>query len=71
MAVAPAGDPSAEATFGQDFLKRHHHGKKRVGRPRLNWVDVTQVQFWNRLIKPGLRPENQVDLNLNVPAHVQ
>ena len=46
LVSAPAGDPVAAVTFNQDTLRRHNYGKKRVGRPRMNWLEETQSRFW-------------------------
>ena len=69
LVAAPEGDPVAAVTFDRGTLKKHDHGKKRVGRPRLNWVEETQEIFWNRVCRPYLPLAQQAVLNLNRPAH--
>ena len=39
-------EPSAEITFNIDTLTPHDYGKKRVGRPRLNWLECTLTDAW-------------------------
>ena len=70
LVQAPPGDPSAAATFDRHTLRKHDHGKKRVGRPRLNWVEVTQEQFWDLLVKPSLPPGDRRGLNLDIQLHI-
>ena len=71
LAVAPQEDPAAAATFDRETLTKHRHGKRRVGRPRLNWVDVTQTEFWDRMVKPTLPPAERIGLNLDIQEHVE
>eukprot|EP00969_Alexandrium_andersonii_P019649 857513-Alexandrium_andersonii.AAC.1 len=70
LVAAPEGDPSAAATFDRETLGKHQHGKRRVGRPRLNWVEVTQKQFWNRMVLPYIPLDERVPLDLGIQAHV-
>ena len=38
-------EPSAVVTFTHS-LQQHEYGKRRVGRPRLNWLQVTREDLW-------------------------
>ena len=40
-------DPSASATFNVLNFEPHDYGKKRVGRPRLNWLKCTLEIAWS------------------------
>ena len=42
-----------------------------MGRPRLNWADVTQNEFWNRMVQPTRPPAERIGLNLEIQAHVE
>ena len=70
LVTAAADDPAAAAAFDRETLKRHGHGKKRVGHPRLNWVETTQTQFWELMIRPMLPEGEDVGLDLEIQQHV-
>ena len=38
LVLAPETDPRRKVIFADTSLRPHDHWKKRVGRPRLNWV---------------------------------
>jgi len=46
LVVCGENDPSATATFNTNNFKPHDYGKKRVGRPRLNWLRSTLEDAW-------------------------
>ena len=48
--TAQGGDPLSTVTFLRG-LEPHAYGKKRVGRPRLNWITETTKLFWEKEIK--------------------
>ena len=68
LVCAQEGSPAAGAAFDAQTLKKHDHGKKRVGRPRLNWVDTSTELFWDKVVSPSLNGEH-AHLNLENPAH--
>ena len=39
-------EPGASVTFDPLTLQEVQHGKKRVGRPKLNWYQVTVQELW-------------------------
>ena len=46
-------DPRAEVASAPHTIHRpHDHGKKRIGRPRLNWIVETSNTFWNLWVRP-------------------
>ena len=42
-------EPSARVTLQDDIIAPHDYGKKRVGRPRVNWVQQTTTDFWDEV----------------------
>ena len=50
LILAPSNDPKATVTF-EAGLVPHNYGKKRIGRPRLNWVKETTALFWDKVVK--------------------
>ena len=44
-------DPRAAITFSSNNLMPHNYGKKRLRRPRLNWIQETTELFWKQCIK--------------------
>ena len=44
-------EPGAAVTFNTITLAELPHGKKRIGRPRLNWYQVTIQDLWNEARK--------------------
>ena len=52
LLVLGQDEPSATITFNTDTLEPHNYGKKRVGRPRLNWLSCTLADAW-REANPG------------------
>ena len=52
-------EPGTAVTFNPRTLEPIDHGKKRVGRPKLNWYQITIQDFWlkanNKLQKPNMR----------------
>lgn len=46
MITADPGDPRRGITFEGQNLKTHEYGKKRVGQPRIDWVNTTIEQFY-------------------------
>ena len=69
--VAGPTDPLFEVTFAHVDLKQHDHGKKRVGRPRLNWVKETLVLLRNQEVKKKYRELNLGELRVDRPEHVR
>ena len=66
--ITQAGEePGARATLQDEILAPHDYGKRRVGRPRTNWVKQTLADFWHeaRRLDPetselaDFEPENQ------------
>ena len=47
----PLDDPRRATTFDGNTLAPHDHGKKRVGKPRHNWVEHTTQEFWDKYVK--------------------
>ena len=62
------GDPKENVTFAED-LRPHNYGKKRVGRPRLNWINETTRLFWNTIVKPRNRELWLGDYNPQSDVH--
>ena len=58
-------DPAARASFDPETLRPHDYGKKRVGRPRLNWVNCTLQDFWREVkaVMPHASYEGELDLS--------
>ena len=44
-------DPRMVVTFEPGTLHQHDHGKRRVGRPKQNWVISTTQEFWQKVVK--------------------
>ena len=69
-----AGDtePGTSVTLDPDTLEEIDHGVKRVGRPRLNWYQVTLQDLWKELTQD--HPNNSIrfasNLDTSKPAHV-
>ena len=50
ITLAQSGnDPIARATLQDNLIAPHDYGKKRVGRPRLNWVKKTIMDFLDEI----------------------
>ena len=62
-------DPAAKASFDPETLQPYHYGKKRVGRPRLNWVECTMEDFWAEAKTLIPQASGQGVLNLNFDLH--
>jgi len=58
-------DPSARVAFDPDTLRPHGYGTRRVGHPRLNWVQCTLKDFWEaaKTEFPDHRWAGELDLN--------
>ena len=53
--VTGPSDPLFD-TLANEQLRRHDHGKKQVGRPRLNWItEKTMDLLWTREVKRNYR----------------
>ena len=39
-------EPASEVTMTQLNLEQHQYGKRRVGRPRLHWLNETLRDMW-------------------------
>ena len=62
-------DPSARVALEVETLMPHDYGKKRVGRPRLNWVKCTMADFWEEAKKEYNEINTAGVLNLQDPRH--
>ena len=51
LVLADEKEPGKAVAFATKSLRSHDHGKKRVGRPRLNWVIETRKLFWNKAVR--------------------
>ena len=66
----PSDDPQVNITFQSNTLLPIDIGKRRVGRPRLKWIDTTLEQAWKRITRtqaPQFRYEKFDPQN---PQHV-
>jgi hypothetical protein len=61
-------EPSARATLQDNLIAPHDYGKKRVGRPRLNWVTTTISDFWDEVKQHFHEARN---LGIFVPEDMQ
>ena len=50
LVSAPEDDPIQIVTFDKTTLRPHDYGKKRVGKPKLNWVRETTKLFWDKAV---------------------
>ena len=66
-----AGDtePGAAVTFDTTTLMQLDHGKKRVGKPRLNWYQVTMKDLWEETKKHIDTVKFASELNLKNATH--
>ena len=66
-------EPGTSVTLNPHTLEEIEHGKKRVGRPRLNWYQETLQDLWKEVINdhpiPAIRFAARIDIRK--PAHVQ
>ena len=64
--------PGTTVTMDPQTLAAIDHGKKRVGKPRLNWYQVTLQDLWQEVRKDQLEPAVRfiANLHINRPAHV-
>ena len=44
-------DPLRQVTFQDNSVNRHQVGKKRVGRPKQNWIYATKENIWYNVLK--------------------
>ena len=65
-------EPGTLVTLNPQTLEEIQHGKKRIGRPRLNWYQVTMQDMWNELRIEHPRPTVRFACSLDPkkPAHV-
>ena len=65
-------EPGTYVTLNPETLEELDHGQKRVGRPRLNWYQVTLQDLWQELIKdhPNQSIRFAGTLDIKKPAHV-
>ena len=70
LCLAPETDPRVSVTF-ESGVKPHDYGKKRVGRPRLNWIKETTTLFWNQVVKTKNPSLWLGDLDLDNTTHIQ
>ena len=66
-------EPGTSVTLSPHTLEEVEHGKKRVGRPRLNWYQVTLQGLWKEVIKDHPTPAIRFAAHLDIkkPPHVQ
>ena len=57
-------------TFANDQLERHDYGRRRVGRPRLNWVERTLDVMWEQGVKKIYAGRHLGTLETAKPEHV-
>lgn len=62
-------DPRAKTAFDVTTLKPHDNGKKRVGRPRLNWVTCPLADFWEEAKEEHTDIRYLGSLDLEDPIH--
>ena len=62
-------DPSARVAFDPETLKPHGYGTRRVGHPRLNWVQCTLRDFWEETKKELTDHQWAGEIDLNNEAH--
>ena len=48
---AGPSDPAFDVTFANSNLHMYDYGKRRVGRPRLNWIRETRDLFWEKVVQ--------------------
>jgi hypothetical protein len=63
-------DPRSAVTFSDGTVQKHNYGKRRVGRPRLNWIDETTEQFWKTAVREHMQGAYLGALNLSDEGHV-
>ena len=65
-------EPGTSATFDPQTLAAIDHGKKRIGKPRLNWYQVTMQDLWKEVQRD--HPDTSVrfasSLDIEKPEHV-
>jgi hypothetical protein len=66
-----SNDPRSAVTFREGTMQRHNYGKRRVGRPRLNWIDETTTQFWKTAVREHMKGAYVGNLDLSNPEHVR
>ena len=69
LVVAPDNNPKATVTFAESLVP-HNYGKKRVGRPRLNWIKETTSLFWDRIVKLQFPSLWLGDLDIHNERHI-
>jgi hypothetical protein len=47
LIIAAGQEPCARVTLQDSLIAPHDYGKRRVGRPRVNWVRRTLEDFWD------------------------
>ena len=65
-------EPGTSATFDTQTLAAIDHGKKRIGKPRLNWYQVTMQDMWKEVQRdhPDATVRFASTLDIEKPAHV-
>ena len=66
-------EPGTAVTMDPVTLAAIDHGKKRVGKPRLNWYQVTMQDLWQEVRKDHPSPSVRFAASLDIqrPIHVE
>ena len=64
-------EAGAAATFDAETLRPHDYGKRRVGRPRLNWYQCTMESLWELAKRSSESIRYAGAIDLGNAAHVQ
>jgi len=62
-------DPSARVAFNPETLRPHGYGTRRVGHPRLNWVQCTLRDFWEAAKADSTDHQWAGEFELNNDSH--
>ena len=62
-------DPCARATLEDNLIAPHDYGKKRVGRPRLNWVKTTISDLWEEVKQEYQEAKHYGEFDPRDPEH--
>ena len=63
-------EPGTAVTFDPQTLEPIDHGKKRVGRPKLNWYQVTVQDFWQKAKLETPETKYASELKIKNPVHI-
>ena len=64
-------DPKVVVTFKPNTVSPYDYGKRRVGRPRQNWIHTTTDMFWKEVVQKRNAGFKFVTLNPERCTHVE